>query len=93
MDVLDCIDEAVTSQELQVEKPDIMMFSIVLSRLNCKPENAIMVGDDIIRDINGANKAGMTAVLLTKYKKTVSADEYKSYYAIKSLNELLKILE
>jgi putative hydrolase of the HAD superfamily len=92
LDVLNCVDEVVTSQELQIEKPDIRMFSTVLSRLNCKAENSIMVGDDAVRDMDGANRAGMITVLLSQYKKTLRADEFKSHYVVKSLDELLKIL-
>lgn len=44
-------------------KPDPRLFESVLDQLNLRPEEAVFVGNDMYRDIYGANKAGMRTVL------------------------------
>ncbi len=92
--ILDYIDEIVTSQELMFEKPHPKTFSAILDKLKCSSENSIMVGDDILRDINGAKKIGMTTVLITKYlnKDILKTKTNNADYTITTINELFKIL-
>lgn len=56
------IDLVNASAEEGVDKPDLRIFQIALDRANCKPEEAVMVGDRIDYDILPANKIGMTTV-------------------------------
>ena len=56
--------------------------------------NAIMVGDNLIKDIEGANSAGINSVAITKKKIKADKEDYKSPdYVIKSIPEVLKILD
>ena len=45
-----------------MKKPDLRIFRIALERADCKPEEAVMVGDRIDNDIIPANKIGMKTV-------------------------------
>jgi HAD superfamily hydrolase (TIGR01549 family) len=90
--LLDYIDEIVTSQEIGVEKPDVKIYNAILNRLECYPENSIMVGDDIVRDIGGANKLGMKTVLLTQYLQKESIKNNIANYTINSIEEIIKII-
>ena len=49
----------ITSEEIGKDKPDPEIFHYALDRLNCKPKEAIMVGDDIRRDIISAKRLGI----------------------------------
>ena len=60
--LLKYIDLVIASAEEGVAKPDLQIFQIALDRANCKPEEAVMVGDRIDNDIIPANKIGMTTV-------------------------------
>ncbi len=60
--LLKYIDLVVASAEEGVAKPDLRIFQIALERSNCKPEEAVMVGDRLDNDIIPANKIGMTTV-------------------------------
>lgn len=53
----------VTSEEAGAEKPDAVMFSMVLEKLGLSAEETIMVGDSQKRDIEGAACAGIQGVL------------------------------
>ena len=56
------IDLVIASAEEGVAKPDLRIFQIALDRANCKPEEAVMVGDRLDNDIIPANKIGMKTV-------------------------------
>jgi len=50
------------SDELQVSKPDEAIFSYALKAANCKPEEAVMIGDRLDNDIIPAKRVGMYAI-------------------------------
>ncbi len=50
------------SEELQTSKPDRRMFEHVLQQLRVKPQEAVMCGNNLERDIAGAKALGMTTV-------------------------------
>lgn len=45
-------------------KPKKRYFDRLLRSLNCRPEQAVMIGDKVVRDIFGANRAGMSTILV-----------------------------
>ena len=57
------LDLVVASAEEGVAKPDLRIFQIALDRANCKPEEAVMVGDRIDNDVFPANSERGTAGL------------------------------
>ncbi|XP_076309571.1 haloacid dehalogenase-like hydrolase domain-containing protein 2 [Tachypleus tridentatus] len=47
-----------------VGKPEASFFLEGLKPFDCKPSEAIMIGDDVIDDIDGAQKLGLTGMLV-----------------------------
>ena len=47
-------------------KPAADVFLAALNRLEVAPQNAVMVGDDRINDIEGARAVGMRTILLAR---------------------------
>ena len=90
------IDLVIASAEEGVAKPDLRIFQIALARADCKPEEAIMVGDRIDNDIIPANKIGMTTVWIKHgfggYAELKEIEEHPDY-TINNLNDLLNLLE
>ena len=90
------IDLVIASAEEGVAKPDLRIFQIALARADCKPEEAVMVGDRIDNDIIPANKIGMTTVWIRQgfggLAKPQTAAETPNY-TINNLNELFEIIE
>lgn len=79
-----------TSRELNVEKPNKRFFEEILNRLNMKPDEVIMVGNDYSKDIEPAKTVGMSTILYSKSKDEeckASAD-----YIISSMEELNSII-
>jgi putative hydrolase of the HAD superfamily len=52
----------VVAEEVGVAKPDAMMFDETLRRLELSAGEAVMVGNDLERDIVGARAAGIAAI-------------------------------
>lgn len=61
------IDELVVAEEVGVSKPDSAIFNVALSRVQCGPQEAVMVGDLWQVDILGAHQAGIRPVWLNRY--------------------------
>lgn len=53
----------VCSAEHGIEKPDPWIFRIACRTLGVSPQNAVHLGDDPVRDVAGANAAGLTGLL------------------------------
>lgn len=63
--VLDLFDALVVSEQLGCEKPDPRMFVAALDRLGiARPDygRVLMVGNNLERDVQGANQVGMLSV-------------------------------
>lgn len=77
-----------TSKELGARKPDIAFFENILQKLGASSENTVMIGNDYLKDISGAKKAGLKTVLITKLKQHFPEADY----IVKSFGELMDIL-
>lgn len=88
------IDLVIASAEEGVAKPDLRIFQIALDRANCKPEEAIMVGDRLDNDIIPANKIGMTTVWIKQgfgsYAEPKTVEEQPDYI-VNSLAEITEV--
>ena len=60
--ILKYIDLVIASAEEGVSKPDRKIFEIALKRSDCKPSNAVMIGDRIDNDIIPAKLIGMHTI-------------------------------
>ena len=87
------IDLVIASAEEGVAKPDLLIFQIALDRANCKPEEAVMVGDRLDNDIIPANKIGMKTVWIKQgfggYAEPKTVEEQPDYV----VNNLVEIIE
>jgi HAD superfamily hydrolase (TIGR01549 family) len=52
-------------------KPDPAIFKMACDALQIAPAEAIYVGDDLILDVEGAQKAGLRAVWMNRFERTV----------------------
>jgi HAD superfamily hydrolase (TIGR01549 family) len=56
------VDALVVSEETGIAKPDPAIFHLALERVDCRPDEAVMIGDSWIADIAGAAAAGIPAI-------------------------------
>jgi len=78
----------VTSTDIGVRKPDPQIFHETLRRLNVKPNESAMVGNNIECDIVGAKQLGIISILYRNSKYYKINDEKFSDYFIDSLDEI-----
>jgi putative hydrolase of the HAD superfamily len=57
-------ESIVYSEDLGIKKPHPEIFQLAMQRANCKPEDALMIGDDWDADIIGAMGVGMDQAFL-----------------------------
>lgn len=60
------VDILVSSEEAGREKPDVCMFDLMLKKMQAVPRELLMVGDSLLKDVQGAEAAGMGALLFQK---------------------------
>jgi HAD superfamily hydrolase (TIGR01549 family) len=95
----DLFDVYAISEEVGVSKPDRKMFDVALSQLDIAEDaygQVIMVGNNLSRDIRGANHLGMISVWLdwAPRRSKIPADSTEAPdYTIKMPMELLPILK
>jgi len=69
------------SSRYGITKPDHRLFMIVCAMLDVSPENTVYIGDNPYNDVKGANKIGMTSILLSRNLKSVIPGCEPNYYA------------
>jgi HAD superfamily hydrolase (TIGR02253 family) len=91
MNIQDMFDLVVTFDDTKVKKPSKKPFMYVLKKLKLKPEECVMVGDSLKRDIASANRFGFKTVF-AKYGGNYEKFRVKPDYTINDIKDLLKIL-
>lgn len=84
-------DQIVISGAFGRGKPDPTIFEHALTLMSLKPEEVLMVGDNLMTDILGANRAGIKSVWINRHDK--ERNEVIPTYEIKHLEELFPILK
>ncbi len=72
-------------------KPEPTLFEVALERLGARPEEVLMVGDNLATDVAGAKRLGMlSALILTGVSSQVdlARDEVKPDLVFRNLTEL-----
>jgi putative hydrolase of the HAD superfamily len=95
-------DFVIASEDEGELKPSPLPFKRAIEILKLKPEEIIMVGDNMHRDVAGAKNIGMVSVL-AKYGQSVkrivgieprnSIENAKPDYEINDVKELLEVLK
>ncbi|MEI6667799.1 MAG: HAD family hydrolase [Acidobacteriota bacterium] len=98
-DLQGLISASVSSAQHGFLKPHRSIFEAALAALELPPEDAMMVGDSVKHDIEGARQVGMRAVLVRRSGAGLSsplqralADGYHDVPVIQSLAELPALL-
>ena len=84
-------DEIIISGAFGKGKPDASIFRHALEKLNVSPGEALMIGDNLMTDILGSNRAGIRNVWVNREDKPKK--EVEPTYEIKDLKELLPLLK
>ena len=85
------VDAVVTFEDTGQRKPHAAPFLSILKKLDVKPQEAIMVGDWVERDIIGAEKLGMKTAF-ARYGDTFDTKSHNADYELNDINELIDII-
>ena len=86
---LDIFDVVVISGEQGYHKPAKAIYDIAIAKLNVKPDEIVMVGDNFANDVYGAINAGMKAIWIWPDDgRPMNYDVARIY----KLDELLELL-
>lgn len=89
----DEIDMMVTAEEAGVAKPNPMIFYLTMAKLDMKPGELLMVGDDVRPDILGARSVGIQTVLIeNSWYNYTSQDRKLPDFRIGQLSEVLNLV-
>ena len=77
------------SEEIGVKKPNPEFFYYALRKANAKPEESIVIGDEMAVDIDGARFAGIDQIFFNAKGETVEGGRT---YEVRSLAEIKGIL-
>ncbi|OON60374.1 hydrolase [Massilia sp. KIM] len=85
---------SVAAHQLGVAKPEAAIFLAGCEALGVAPHEAVYVGDDLLLDVQGAQRAGLRAVWMNRMGKTNDlAHEVRPDAEVSSLDELVDWLK
>jgi putative hydrolase of the HAD superfamily len=85
-------DVVVAFEDTKKHKPHPAPFELALELLNIKPDEAIMVGDWLERDIIGAKKVGLLTAY-AKYGEAFSKKAVDADYILRDVSQILDIVD
>jgi HAD superfamily hydrolase (TIGR01549 family) len=86
------ISATVSSSEHGFMKPHPSIFSAALQLVDVRPADAVMVGDSLKHDVEGAIRAGMRGVLLHRGDTPTAGAAELGVPVIRSLRDLMPLL-
>jgi putative hydrolase of the HAD superfamily len=91
----DYFKSVILSSKVAIRKPNPQIYLDAAKAVNVLPERCVYVGDNPVRDVEGAQAAGfgMSIILIepATLKKEPPTEEHKPDYMINELTELLNI--
>lgn len=81
-------DVIITSVDIGSEKPAPCMFLAALARINCKPQESVMIGDNIVNDVQGASHLGMFTILVQRTHARTASPVVEPTCTVLSLSEI-----
>lgn len=93
LELVSQFDFVAASARVGYEKPHPEIFRHALREAGVRPQEAIHVGDHLDADVAGAQSAGIAAVLIDRRERFTEADVPDGVPLIRSLAELLPIVD
>ncbi|MFK7696320.1 HAD family hydrolase [Paenibacillus sp. HJGM_3] len=97
--IYDYFTTMIYSETIKASKPSPRMFKAAIGALDLNDSDRsriVMVGNNLSRDIKGANQMGITSVHLNwtpRYPKTSADDSERPMYTISEPMELIDLIE
>jgi HAD superfamily hydrolase (TIGR01662 family) len=93
-ELINHFDDIIVSADVGIRKPKTEIFDLSLERMNLKASETAYIGDDIDKDVGGANKAGMLSIWFNPKNQTVPSDALRTPFAnISAFTEILDLVQ
>ncbi len=79
-----------SSKDLGYSKPDPKFFKTIADKINIIPQECLMIGNDYIKDIEGALSIGMKAIFFNEPQSKI--ENNKANFTICKMNQLLPLI-
>ena len=86
-------DVVVTYDDTKKSKPHPKPFITTLKKLGIKPEEAVMIGDSLLRDVKGAERLGIKTIFASYGNTGVKKAGIKPDAEIKNITEVPGVLK
>lgn len=83
----------IISAPLGFRKPDPRLFQLATESLGITPEEAIYVGNDMYRDVYGANRAGLHTIFVDSDQGAKTWENVQPDYYARNLLNLSQVAE
>lgn len=90
-EIAERFDHIIISGDFGRGKPDPKIFEFALNKANIQAEQAVMIGDNLMTDILGANRAGIKNIWINHHKQAIK--DVKPTFQVTSLTEVLLIIK
>ncbi|MCR5154326.1 MAG: HAD family hydrolase [Lachnospiraceae bacterium] len=93
-----CFEEWIVSEVVGVQKPERLMFETALEKMGLKEDdkaNIVMIGNNLKKDIVGANRFGIKSVWLSwspRYFHKIENDEQRPDHIAETPEDILEII-
>lgn len=93
-----CFDQWIVSEVVGKQKPEPIMFETAFRKLGLGEEDKsriVMIGNNLKKDIAGANRMGLTSIWLDwspRYFHTVEEPDWQPDYTVHTPQELIPLL-
>lgn len=88
------VDYLVTSDMCAADKPDSKMFKYLLYKMNVLPNQTLMIGNDLVADINGAYNIGMKTLYFKNGKLRDAGNiPVKQDYTKTNYKDILRLIK
>lgn len=86
------VHRMILSEDAGINKPHKEIFTYAFSCTNSRASESLMIGDSWEADIEGARRAGMSAIWFNPQQLPLPHQEYKPLYIIQELSQLCSLL-
>lgn len=90
------ISKIIISSEIGWRKPAPEFFDIVCRQTNCRPNEILFVGDDLVNDIHGAERVGMATAWIDRTGQPAGAmpwaTDQRAANSIRPIRSLLELI-
>jgi FMN hydrolase / 5-amino-6-(5-phospho-D-ribitylamino)uracil phosphatase len=85
-------EQALAARDAGMLKPDPRIFALLLQRAGLEPERTLHVGDDVVADVEGARRAGVTPVWLNRAGEEWPSAALPPPLTVRTLTELAELV-